>query len=339
MNNITDMSKVELTEFIANNTDAVNKDLRKEARKICDNIFGNKVYLRGLMEISSYCKNSCYYCESSSENKNVQRYRLSESEILTCCKKAHELGVSTFVLQAGEDAFLSSKEVCKTISKIRRKYPDSVVTLSLGEKDKKTYKDYFFAGADRYILKYDTADEEHYKKLRPDSEALSKRKQCLYDLKEIGFQVGTGFMVGSPFQTPESLAEDILFLSQLQPQIVSLAPLLPRKDTIFATEQRGSLALTLNMISIVRILINDSLILATSDLGIIHKSGLELGIKHGANVVATDIISAEIKEKLEIPSSEMCMGEDTEGRISYLESKIKNAGFILDLSRGDHPSF
>lgn len=337
MINIKDMNKIELKEFIANNTDAVNKDLRMEARKICDNMFGNKIYLRGLIEISSYCKNGCYYCISSSDNKNAKRYRLSESEILACCKKGHELGLSTFVLQAGEDAFLSSEEICRIISKIRTKYPESVIALSLGEKDKETYKDYFFAGADRYFLRYDTANEEHYKKLHPDSRSLTKRKQCLYDLKEIGFQVGTGFMAGSPFQTSESLAEDILFLKELQPHIVGLIPFLPYVDT--KSESKSNLALTLNMISMVRMLLNDSLILATTALGIIHKNGLELGIKHGANVLAPDITSLEIREKLAIHNEETCVKEEPEEYINHLKSRITNAGFVFDLSRGDHPSF
>ena len=339
MINIENMNKSELIELIENNSETINDELKLQARKTCDKVFGNKVYLRGLINISSHCKNNCYYCGISGRNKKAERYRLSEAEILSCCKTGNGLGVSTFVLQGGEDEIISDLDICRTVSKIKDKYPDSVVTLSLGEKDKATYTEYFFAGADRYLLRHETASSEHYRKMHPKTMSLNRRKDCLRTLKEIGFQVGAGFMVGSPFQTSETLAEDILFLNKLKPHIVGVGPFIPHKDTKFAGYPPGSLELTLNLISMIRILLKDVLIPATTALGTIHEEGRELGIKHGANVVMSNLSPASVRKKYLIYDGKICVNEEASESLNCLKERVRNAGFEIDMSSGDHPEF
>ena len=338
MIDIKSMNKSELAEFIKNNSAEINNELRTQAREVRDSVFGDLVYLRGLIEISSYCKNNCYYCGISSGNKNADRYRLTEDQILSCCETGRTLGFSTFVLQGGEDPGISDIEVCRLVSKIKDKYPECAVTLSFGEKSKEVYKDYFSAGTDRYLLRHETADEDHYKKLHPSDMSLSARKQCLYTLKDIGFQVGAGFMVGSPFQTPQTLAEDLLFLKDLYPHMVGIGPFIPHKDTKFRDHSQGSLAFTLNMISMVRILIPDALMPATTALGSIDDNGRELGLQHGANVVMPNLSPVAVRAKYALYDGKICVNEEASECIHCLRRRVKNAGFVLDMSRGDHPS-
>ena len=330
------LDKTQLAELIKLNTTAINCQLKEQAQKACQRVYAGKVYLRGLIEISSYCQNNCYYCGIASGNKNAERYRLSATEILACCQTGSDLGFSTFVLQGGEDLGISDLEICRLVAKIKANYPGCAITLSLGEKSKNVYTDYFHAGADRYLLRHETASTAHYQSLHPANMSLITRKQCLYDLKEIGFQVGAGFMVGSPLQTPQTLAEDLLFLQELQPQMVGIGPFIPHKHTRFKDYPQGSLNLTLNLISMVRLLLPKALMPATTALGTINNQGRELGLQHGANVVMPNLSPVAVRKKYDLYDGKICVNEAATECITCLSRRVKKAGFTLDFSRGDH---
>ena len=172
--------------------------LHERARKTADAIYGKQVFIRGLIEFTNYCKNDCIYCGIRKSNRKAERYRLTEEEILSCCANGYELGFRTFVLQGGEDPYFTDDKICALIRQIKAQYPDCAVTLSIGEKEHDSYQAFFDAGADRYLLRHETADEAHYGKLHPAEMFWKHRMDCLWDLKEIGYQVGCGFMVGSP---------------------------------------------------------------------------------------------------------------------------------------------
>ncbi|MDF2611225.1 MAG: hydE, partial [Lachnospiraceae bacterium] len=239
------LNREEFVYLLEHYTDEDAAYLAEKARGISREHFGNKVYTRGLIEISNYCKNDCYYCGIRRSNKNVVRYRLSKEDILSCCEQGYELGFRTFVMQGGEDSYFTDERMVAIIKEIKSKYPDCALTLSLGEKSYETYIKYYNAGADRYLLRHETANEEHYKKLHPKELSLLVRKQCLMDLKAIGFQTGCGFMVGSPYQTMDHIAEDLLFIKELSPAMVGIGPFLPHHETPFADQKKGSYELTL----------------------------------------------------------------------------------------------
>ena len=234
------------------------------AREISDKYFGNKVFIRGLIEISSYCKNDCLYCGIRKSNKNAERYRLTKEQIMACCKSGYELGFRTFVLQGGEDMFYTDEVMTDIVSEIRKNYPDCAITLSLGEKSRESYKKLFDAGANRYLLRHETADSEHYSRLHPESLTLENRMECLKNLKDIGYQTGCGFMVGSPYQTEKNIAKDLLFISEFKPEMVGIGPFIPHKDTPFGEHNRGSLEMTLFLLSLVRIMLKKVLLPSTT---------------------------------------------------------------------------
>lgn len=306
------------------------------ARSISQKYFGNKIYTRGLIEISSYCKNDCYYCGLRRSNKNAERYRLSKDDILSCCESGYALGFRTFVLQGGEDNYYSDEIITDIISSIKKKYSDCAVTLSLGEKNKSTYQKYFQAGADRYLLRHETADETHYGKLHPENMSLSNRKQCLYNLKEIGFQTGCGIMVGSPYQTAENIADDMLFMKELQPHMVGIGPFIPHKDTPFRDMPAGSFRLTLFLLSLIRIMLKNVLLPATTALGTINKNGREQGILSGANVVMPNLSPISVRKKYMLYDNKICTGEESAECKACLENRIKSIGYQLVTDRGDY---
>ena len=339
MNNIKDiatMNKADFVELLTNTTQQTSEELMAFASDIRDKHYGKNVYTRGLIEFTNYCKNNCYYCGIRRDNKKVERYRLSKEQILNCCEVGYNLGYRTFVLQGGEDAYFTDEIMVEIISSIKQKYSDCALTLSIGEKSFETYKKYHDAGADRYLLRHETANEEHYQKLHPPEMNLSTRKQCLFDLKKIGFQVGAGFMVGSPYQTMENIAEDLLFLKELHPEMVGIGPFIPQNDTPFGTQKAGTVELTLTLLAIIRILLPTALIPATTAVGTLDPKGREKAIKAGANVVMPNLSPINVRKKYLLYDNKICTGEEAAECKNCLENRIKSAGFEMDYSRGDY---
>lgn len=334
--NTNKLEKDELITLINNNIHSMDPQLTNAAKSTREVYYGKRVFFRGLIELSNYCKNDCYYCGIRRSNSNIHRYRLTKEDILNCCQKGYELGFRTFVLQGGEDKYYTDKVMLDIISNIRKRFPDCAITLSLGEKSYQTYKRYLEAGADRYLLRHETATEEHYRKLHPREMTLENRKNCLYFLKEIGFQVGAGFMVGSPYQTIENLAEDLLFLKDLDPHMVGIGPFIPHTDTAFARQKPGTVEMTLLMIAITRLLLPKSLLPATTALGTIDPQGREKGLKVGANVVMPNLSPVSIRKDYSLYDNKICTDEEAAECIHCISNRIERAGFIPDFSRGDY---
>lgn len=329
------LSKEEFVELLSGYTEEDAEYAREKAAKTANQYFDNKVYTRGLIEFTNYCKNDCYYCGIRRSNTNVVRYRLSDEDILSCCEQGYELGFRTFVLQGGEDLRYSDEDMIRIISSIKKNYPDCALTLSIGEKSYDSYLAFYKAGADRYLLRHETANEEHYRKLHPASLSLQVRKQCLRDLKAIGYQVGTGFMVGSPYQTADNLAEDLLFIKELSPAMVGIGPYLPHHDTPFAEEKQGSMELTLFLISILRLMIPNALIPATTALGTIHPLGREKGIMSGANVVMPNLSPVSVRKQYELYDNKICTGEEAAECRFCLQNRMHQIGYEIVTARGD----
>ena len=310
--------------------------LYKNARAVADEVYGTRVFKRGLIEFSNYCKNDCYYCGIRRSNTCAQRYRLDKETILHCCEKGYVLGYRTFVLQGGEDGHFSDERICDIVCEIRKKYPDCAITLSIGEKSKESYRKYFEAGADRYLLRHETADEVHYGKLHPAELSLQTRKECLWNLKEIGYQVGCGFMVGSPHQTIETLYEDLMFIKELKPHMVGIGPFIPQKETPFANEKAGTLEMTLRLLAIIRLIHPHVLLPATTALGTIHEKGRELGVLAGANVVMPNLSPTEVREKYKLYDNKACTGDEAAEGDANLTKRMKQIGYELVCDRGDY---
>ena len=308
---------------------------RDLAQTIAKKHFGNKVYIRGLIEFTNICKQNCFYCGLRAENKNASRYRLTPDDIMECCRDGYELGFRTFVLQGGEDPHFDDELVCHIVKSIKAEFPDCAVTLSIGEKSRDTYQKFFDAGADRYLLRHETANSEHYSTLHPESLSLENRKRCLFDLKEIGFQTGCGFMVGSPNQTFETLAEDMLFIHELQPQMVGIGPFLPHKDTPFGCEPAGSFELTLFLLSLVRIMLKNVLLPSTTALGTIHPKGREMGILAGGNVVMPNLSPLSVRKKYMLYDGKISTDEESAQGLNLLKKQMENIGYEITVSRGD----
>lgn len=298
-------------------------------------MYGDEVYIRGLIEFTNYCKNNCSYCGIRQANFSATRYRLSKDEILACCEEGYGLGFRTFVLQGGEDPFYTDDLICDIVSAIRQKYEDCAITLSIGEKSKESYKAYYKAGANRYLLRHETADEAHYKRLHPKSMSLQNRKQCLFDLKEIGYQVGSGFMVGSPYQTMENLVCDLRFLQELQPDMIGIGPYITHEDTLFRDFESGSLDLTLRLVAILRLMFPYVLIPATTALGTIHPNGRELGLKAGANVVMPNLSPVKVRKLYELYDNKICTGEEAAQCRGCLGRRVESAGYRIVTSVGN----
>lgn len=310
--------------------------IREEAVKVCQKTYGNQVLIRGLIEFTNFCKNDCYYCGIRRSNSQADRYRLTKEQMLDCCASGYELGFRTFVLQGGEDGYFTDDKICDLVRAIKEKYPDCAVTLSIGEKSKESYKRYFDAGADRYLLRHETADEAHYKKLHPEEMSLAHRKQCLWDLKEIGYQVGCGFMVGSPGQTVETLYEDLQFIRELQPHMVGIGPFISQKDTPFADKASGTMEQTLKLLAIIRLIHPHVLLPATTALGTIHPKGRELGILSGANVVMPNLSPVNVREKYKLYDNKICTGNESAECRYCMENRMKSIGYEVAVSRGDY---
>ena len=321
------LSDGELLELIK--TDVFDKELFFAADKVRREHYGTDVYVRGLIEFTNYCKNDCYYCGIRHGNKKAVRYRLSREDIMECCREGYALGFRTFVLQGGEDPYYTDDIMCEIISSIRKEYPDCAITLSVGEKSRETYEKYFAAGANRYLLRHETADKEHYAMLHPNSMSLENRKRCLFDLKEIGFQVGSGFMVGSPYQTAENLLADLRFLQELMPDMIGIGPYLTHEQTPFADKENGSMELTLRLIAVLRLMFPYALLPSTTALGTIHPKGRELGLKAGANVVMPNLSPVNVRKLYELYENKICTGEEAAQCRGCLEQRVKSAGYKI----------
>lgn len=297
--------------------------------------YSDKVFIRGLIEISNICKNNCYYCGIRRDNLECERYRLCEEEILACCKEGYELGFRTFVMQGGEDGYFSDERLCKIIKNIKSEYPDCAITLSLGERSYESYKRLYDSGADRYLLRHETADSGHYSKLHPEDMSWEKRIEALTNLKEIGYQVGCGFMVGSPYQRTEHLAKDLKFIENFKPHMCGIGPFIPHKATPFAKENAGTVELTCYLLSIIRMIHPKVLLPATTALGSLEEGGREKGILAGANVVMPNLSPYETRKKYELYNNKLFGGSESAQALEELKKKIESIGYKIVVDRGD----
>ena len=313
----------------------LKKYLRDKARDKADKVFGKYIFMRGLIEFTNYCKNDCIYCGIRKSNKNVERYRLNKKEILECCKIGYDIGFRTFVLQGGEDNFFNIERMSNIARAIKKEFPDCALTLSIGEKKEEYYKELKNNGANRFLLRHETADSEHYSKLHPKYMSLENRKECLRFLKSLGFQTGTGMMIGSPFQKLENIAGDLVFMQEIKPEMIGIGPFLPHKDTPFANEKIGELELTLILISILRLIFPLSLIPATTALGTIKEGGRELGILHGANVVMPNLSPMSVRKKYLLYNNKISTGTESAEGVELLRDSIDKIGYVLTGARGD----
>lgn len=309
----------------------------KLASGIRDKVYGKNVFIRGLIEISSYCKNDCLYCGIRKSNRSALRYRLTKEEILSCCSEGWRLGFRTFVLQGGEDLWYSDSRMADIVSSIRRKFADCAITLSLGERPKQSLKLLFDAGADRYLLRQESANSAHYSLLHPPEMQLETRLRCLYDLKEIGYQVGCGFMVGSPFQTASTIADDMVFIRQLEPQMVGIGPFLPHSQTPFKDKSAGSVKLCCFLLSLIRIMLPDVLLPATTALSSADEDGRIKGILAGANVVMPNLSPPSVRKKYKLYDNKKSFGAESAGGLDMLRKSFKQYGFNIPITRGDSP--
>lgn len=329
------LEKNEFAELlICKDEDTINY-LKERAVKIRKNYYGDDVYIRGLIEISNFCKNDCYYCGIRKSNKNCDRYRLDKEEILSCCRIGYPLGFRTFVLQGGEDNYYNDDILCDIIKTIKSEFSDCAVTLSLGERTKESYRKLFDAGADRYLLRHETANEEHYSKLHPKKMSYKNRFECLKNLKEIGYQTGCGLMVGSPFQTIENIVEDLIFIAKFKPHMVGVGPFIPHSDTPFRNESAGSVQLTCRILSIIRLMLPDVLLPSTTALGSLEEGGREKGILCGANVVMPNLSPENVRDKYALYNNKLSSGAEAAESLEILKKSIDNIGYKIVTSRGD----
>ncbi len=329
----SDLSDAQLKALLE--TNAYDEELRAAADAVRRLHYGTDVYIRGLIEFTNFCKNDCYYCGIRCSNRKAQRYRLTKDEILECCREGYALGFRTFVLQGGEDPYFTDERICEIVAAIRQSYPDCAITLSIGEKSHESYLAYYRAGANRYLLRHETADAKHYSRLHPANLTFAQRRACLFDLKEIGYQVGAGFMVGSPGQTLDSLIADLRFLQELQPDMIGIGPFLSHQDTPFCSEPNGELALVLRLLGVLRLMHPKVLLPATTALGTMHPEGRELGLRMGANVVMPNLSPQCVREKYMLYDNKISTGEESAQSKEALVRRVQQAGYTVVTARGD----
>ncbi len=309
--------------------------LRAAADAVRRKIYSDKVYIRGLIEFTNHCKNDCLYCGIRRSDTNARRYRLTKADIMDCCKQGYALGFRTFVLQGGEDGFFSDKVLCDIVYSVRTAYPDCAITLSVGERPRESYAALFNAGANRYLLRHETASPEHYAKLHPHNMDLKNRIRCLYDLKEIGYRVGSGFMVGSPYQTTKNITEDLRFLQRLSPDMIGIGPFIRHPSTPFSSFENGSVKLTVKLISILRLMFPYALIPSTTALGTLEKTGREQGLCAGANVVMPNLSPVGVRELYSLYENKICTGEESAQCVDDLKKRTERIGYRIVTDIGD----
>lgn len=305
------------------------------AQKVSQSHFGNKIYVRGLIEFTSFCKNNCYYCGIRKNNLNIRRYRLTKEEILSCCQEGYQLGLRTFVLQGGEDPYFYKDRFCDIISEIRTEYPDCAITLSIGERSREEYKAYYKAGASRFLLRHETADSRHYHTLHPNTMSLESRLKCLWDLKRTGYQVGCGFMVGTPGQTDEHLIKDLELLYQLKPEMVGIGPFIPHADTPFGAMPSGNLKKTLLLLAIVRLMLPSVLLPSTTALATIDPYGRQLGILAGANVLMPNLSPQNVRNYYTLYNNKANQNEESAQGLQLLKHQLHRINYEITTERGD----
>ena len=333
------ISEEDLAYVLESGGESEREYLFEAARNAADQVFHKEIYLRGLIEFTNYCRNNCYYCGIRCGNSNAERYRLTEEEILSCCDIGDKIGFKTFVLQGGEDPYFTDDRICELVRKIKAAHPSCAVTLSIGEKSYESYKKFYDAGADRYLLRHETANEEHYSMLHPENMSGAERKQCLFDLKDIGFQVGCGIMIGTPGQTMKHIYEDIVFMQKLEPHMIGIGPFIPHKDTPFRDEPEGSVEITLRLLAVLRLLFPKVLLPATTALGTADSLGREKGILAGANVMMPNLSPSGVRKKYLLYDGKICTGEEAAECNQCLRRRVERIGYHVAESRGDHPDF
>lgn len=334
-----DLSDAEFATLLACHDEDGLEYLRQRARAVREKHFGQDVYIRGLIEFTNYCRNNCYYCGIRRENDHAQRYRLTTEEILNCCETGWQLGFRTFVLQGGEDAYFTDERLAELIRAIKKSCPECAVTLSIGEREKESYERLFAAGAERFLLRHETADKAHYESLHPAEMSYIHRMKCLQALREIGYQVGCGMMVGSPGQTSAQLLQDLRFLQEFQPEMVGIGPFIPQHDTPLANQPAGTAAMTVKLLAIIRLLLPQVLLPATTALGTIDPQGREKGLRAGANVLMPNLSPTTVRRKYALYDNKICMGEEAAECVNCLARRVASTGYQIVTNRGDHPTF
>ena len=330
-----DLPDGELLALITMDDPEGDRYLAQRAEAVRRRVYGDRVFIRGLIEFTNYCKNDCHYCGIRRSNRNCQRYRLTREEILACCRAGYDLGFRTFVLQGGEDAWYTPERIEELVRAIKERFPDCALTLSVGEKDRRTYQAWFDAGADRFLLRHETADPDHYALLHPKELSLENRLRCLRDLKDIGYQTGCGFMVGSPGQTPEMILRDLRFIQELKPQMVGIGPFIPHQDTAYRSEPAGSPALTLRLLAILRLMLPVVLLPATTALGTVLGDGRQQGMRHGCNVVMPNLSPSEVRRKYALYDNKISFGEEAAESVALLKASMAAIGYRVVTDRGD----
>ncbi|MGL4107651.1 [FeFe] hydrogenase H-cluster radical SAM maturase HydE [Clostridium sp. LP20] len=332
---INDATREELLYLLDNLDEDSKKYLIEKSHLTRMASYGDKVYMRGLIEFTNYCVKNCEYCGIRAKNKNADRYRLTVDEILECADIGDRLGYKTYVLQGGEDPYYTDEIMIEIITKIKERYPDNAITLSLGERSYESYEKMFKAGADRYLLRHETASKELYEKLHPNS-SFENRRECLRNLRKIGYQIGAGFMVGLPGQCNSDLVNDLRFVKELTPDMCGIGPFIPHKDTTLKDEKAGTLDNTVTILAITRLLLPNVLLPATTALGSINPIGRELGIKAGGNVVMPNLSPTSVREKYSLYNGKICTGDEAAECRMCIEGRINRAGFKIEVSRGDN---
>lgn len=330
------LSRDEWMILLSSLDDGEREYLRVKAQEVAVSHYGKGIFVRALLEISSYCKNNCYYCGIRASNRDAQRYRLSKEEILECCKEADALGFNTFVLQGGEDPVQNDAWVVDVVKAIRAAYPEKAITLSVGERSAEAYAAFKEAGANRFLLRHETRNDEHYSQLHPSMMSSENRRQCLMMLKRLGFQTGSGMMIGSPGQTDEHLYEDIRFLEELQPQMIGIGPFLPATNTPFENHSPGSADKTILMLSLLRLRFPNVLLPATTALATLCSNGMERAISAGANVVMPNVSPVEQRKKYSIYDNKKSTGAESAQQMQQLENRLNAIGYHIDYGRGDY---
>ena len=328
------MSSLDIDYLLTTSDPMAVDNLYEQAAALRDSVYGHNIFLRGLIEISNHCRNNCLYCGIRRELK-TQRYRLTKEQILDCCHTGHELGFRTFVLQGGEDAWFTDEVLCDWVAEIKRRFPDCAVTLSLGERGRESFRRLREAGADRYLLRHETADATHYARLHPSEMSFEHRMQCLRDLRDLGYQVGTGFMVGSPYQTLETLKKDLAFIADFRPEMVGIGPFIPATGTPFEQHSAGSIELTLRLIAILRLLLPNALLPATTALGTLHPTGRERAIAAGANVIMPNLSPQDTRALYSIYNNKLSTGSEAAETVADIRARLKAIGFETPVDRGD----